>query len=186
MEDKKNNVNKKNDGSLKVNISAGEDKIKYYEWKNDNCIFEILDDNKNNNEPIDFNEIEYEDDESDGEFEFLEDKNDYNPQRCEFNQGKIIVKSIIDYGKREVLCGVKINLYKINGLSPVLIQSDITDKRGKVIFKNIQEGNYRIIEIIDKRYFEKPKYVNWNEITINRRNKEKKILIVNKIKSCNN
>ena len=180
MEDKKTNVGKKTNGLLKVNISAGEDKIKYYEWNDNNCIFEISNDN-NANEPIDFNKIE--NDASNGEFEFLEDEDKYHveDEECVFNQGKIIVKSLIDYGKREVLSGVKINLYKINGLSPVLIKSDFTDKRGKVIFKNIQDGNYRVIEIVDKRYFEKPKYVNWNEITINRRNREKKIVIVKKL-----
>ena len=111
---------------------------------------------------------------------------DTDEKSFEVKQGKIIVKSIIDYGKKEVLSGVKINLYKINGLSPVLVQSDSTDKQGEVIFDNIQDGSYRVIEIVDKRYFEKPKYVNWNEITINQKNKEENILIVNKIKKFRN
>ena len=189
MEDKKTDVNKEANGSLTVNLSAGDDKIKYYECKNDNCIFEILDDeNKSNNEPIEFNEIECEAEEPDREFEFLEDKKSYDTDEKSFEvkQGKIIVKSIIDYGKKEVISGVKINLYKINGLSPVLIQSDSTNKQGEVIFDNIQDGSYRVIEIVDKRYFEKPKYVNWNEITINQKNKEENILIVNKIKKFRN
>ena len=60
MEDKKTDANKKTDGSLIVNLSAGDDKIKYYECKDDNCIFEILnDENKINNEPMEFNEIEW-------------------------------------------------------------------------------------------------------------------------------
>ena len=42
MEDKKSNVNKKPNGSLRVNISADEDTIKYYECNYDNCIFEII------------------------------------------------------------------------------------------------------------------------------------------------
>ena len=66
MEDKKTDVNKEANGSLTVNLSAGDDKIKYYECKNDNCIFEILDDeNKSNNESIEFNEIECKAEESD-------------------------------------------------------------------------------------------------------------------------
>lgn len=189
MEDKKTDANKKTDGSLIVNLSAGDDKIKYYECKDDNCIFEILnDENKINNEPMEFNEIEWGDEEPAKEFEFLEDKKSYetDEKSFELRTGKIIVKSIIDYGKKEVLSGVKINLYKINGLSPVLIQSDTTDKQGQVVFDNIQDGNYRVIEIVDKKYFEKPKYVNWNEITINQRNKEEDILIINKIKKYKN
>ena len=46
----------------------------------------------------------------------------------------------------------------------------------------MEDGSYRIIEIIDKEYFEKPKYINWNEITIDCNNKKEKILIVNKLK----
>ena len=82
--------------------------------------------------------------------------------------------------------GLKINLYKINGLSTVLAESKITDENGEVIFSNIEEGSYRIIELINKEYFEKPKYINWNEITIDRDNKKEKILVVNKLKKYRN
>lgn len=98
------------------------------------------------------------------------------------NNGEIIVTSVLECGEHENLQGVKINLYKINGLSPVLIKSKITDEEGKAIFSEIEEGCYRIIEIIDKKYFEKPKYVNWNEIIIDDNNKKQKVIVVNKIK----
>ena len=97
--------------------------------------------------------------------------------------GEIIVISVLECGENECLQGVKINLYKINGLSPVLITSKITDEEGKVVFSEVEEGCYRIIEIIDKRYFEKPKYINWNEIMIDNINKNQKVVVVNKIKS---
>lgn len=96
--------------------------------------------------------------------------------------GRIVVTSVWDYGDNECLQGVKINLYKINGLSPVLITSKITDEEGKVVFSEIEEGCYRIIEIVDKRYFEKPKYINWNEIIIDGVNKNQKLTILNRIK----
>jgi len=96
--------------------------------------------------------------------------------------GEIIVISVLECGENECLQGVKINLYKINGLSPVLITSKITDEEGKVVFSEVEEGCYRIIEIIDKRYFEKPKYINWNEIIIDSINKNQKLRIVNRIK----
>lgn len=99
------------------------------------------------------------------------------------NSGEIIVISILECGENEYLQGVKINLYKINGLSPVLIKSKITNEEGKVIFSEIEEGCYRIIEIIDKKYFEKPKYINWNEIIIDNNNKKQKVVVVNKIKN---
>jgi 5-hydroxyisourate hydrolase-like protein (transthyretin family) len=96
--------------------------------------------------------------------------------------GEIIVTSVLDCGDNECLQGVKINLYKINGLSPVLITSKITDEEGKVVFSEVEEGCYRIIEIVDKRYFEKPKYISWNEIVIDGVNKRQKLTIVNRIK----
>ena len=99
-----------------------------------------------------------------------------------FGTGKIIVTSVLDFEENEYLQGVKINLYKINGLSPVLIKSKTTDEEGNVVFSELEEGCYRIIEIIDKRYFEKPKYINWNEIIIDGINKNQKVLVVNKIK----
>ena len=99
-----------------------------------------------------------------------------------FKNGEIIVTSVLDCGENECLQGVKINLYKINGLSPVLIKSKITDEEGKAVFSEVEEGCYRIIEIIDKRYFEKPKYINWNEIIIDSINKNQKVVVVNRIK----
>ena len=96
--------------------------------------------------------------------------------------GQIIVTSVLEFEDNEYLQGVKINLYKINGLSPVLIKSKITNEEGNVIFSELEEGCYRIIEIIDKRYFEKPKYINWNEIIIDSINKNQKLRIVNRIK----
>jgi 5-hydroxyisourate hydrolase-like protein (transthyretin family) len=99
------------------------------------------------------------------------------------NDGQIAVTSILECGENEYLEGIKINLYKINGLSPVLIKSMTTDKNGQVVFSGIEDGCYRIIEIIDKKYFEKPKYINWNEIIIDSINKNQKVIVVNKIKS---
>ena len=96
--------------------------------------------------------------------------------------GKIVVTSIFEREEHELLKGVKINLYKISGLSPVLVESKITDDEGKVIFQGIENGCYRIIEIVDKRYFEKPKYIKWNEFTIDDVNKEQKIVVINKKK----
>ncbi|EHJ01804.1 Cna B domain-containing protein [Clostridium sp. DL-VIII] len=106
-----------------------------------------------------------------------------NEEAKVLNSGEIIVISILECGENEYLQGVKINLYKINGLSPVLIESKVTNEEGKVIFSRVEEGCYRIIEIIDKRYFEKPKYISWNEIIIDNNNKKQKVVVVNKIKN---
>jgi uncharacterized surface anchored protein len=103
-------------------------------------------------------------------------------QNSNVGNGKIVVISIFECEEHESLEGVKINLYKISGLAPVLIQSKITDYEGKVIFEGIENGCYRIIEIVDKRYFDKPKYIKWNEFTIDDLNKEQKIVVINKNK----
>lgn len=96
--------------------------------------------------------------------------------------GEIVVISMLESEKNELLQGIKINLYEISGLSPVLIESKITDQKGIAIFEKIENGCYRVIEIVDKRYFQKPKYIKWNELTIDEENKKQKIVIINKIK----
>jgi len=103
-------------------------------------------------------------------------------QSIEDVNGEIIVTSLLTCGENELLQGIKINLYKINGLAPTLIESKITDEEGKVIFRGIENGCYRVIEIIDKQYFEKPKYIKWNEIIIDDVNKKQNVVIINKIK----
>lgn len=101
-------------------------------------------------------------------------------QNSNRGNGRIVVTSLLECEEHELLQGMKINLYKINGLSPVLIESQTTDDEGKVIFQGIENGCYRIIEIVDKRYFEKPKYLKWNEFTIDDGNKEQEITVINK------
>lgn len=103
-------------------------------------------------------------------------------QNSNRGNGRIVVTSLLECEEHELLQGMKINLYKINGLSPVLIESQTTDDEGKVIFQGIENGCYRIIEIVDKRYFEKPKYLKWNEFTIDDGNKEQEITVINKKK----
>lgn len=172
MSGDKYTVDKSQKGDLRVNLSAGDNKIKYYECGNDSYVFEILDDQ------VCLEEYKCEC----CNIEPKEKEIKHEEKKETFNNGRIVVKSIIDCGKQEVLKGVKINLYKINGLSPILIESKVTDDDGEVVFSNIEEGSYRIIELINKEFFEKPKYINWNEITIDCNNKKEKILIVNKLK----
>lgn len=171
-------ANDENGKSLKINLSAGEQKIKYYGSSDNNCIFEILDDkNEDGKEEILKSEPE------------IINNNHNNIQMEEIKEeikyeegGKIHVKAILDCGHNEYLEGVKINLYRINGLNPSLVASKITDKRGNVNFSDLPNGSYRVIEIIDKKYFEKPKYNKWNEINIGPETKESSLIIINKIK----
>lgn len=97
-------------------------------------------------------------------------------------KGSIIVHTLLDNINGEKLEGVKINLYRINGVSPYLIVSKYSDKNGVVQFSNIEDGNYRVIEIIDKKIYEKPSYIRWNEINISNYSKKETIYIINKKK----
>lgn len=99
-------------------------------------------------------------------------------------KGKIIVYAKVDDVKGDCISDAKINLYILNGLSPKLISSKFTDKNGIVIFDNLEEGSYRIIEIVNRKYFERPTYVQWNEVTINKNLYEEKVIIINKIRKC--
>lgn len=82
------------------------------------------------------------------------------------------------------LKGARINLYLLNGISPKLYDSKFTDATGKVVFDNLENGCYRVIAIVDRRFFDKPSYYTWNEVTIDKNNKSANICVVNKIKSA--
>jgi 5-hydroxyisourate hydrolase-like protein (transthyretin family) len=157
---------KKNMKSTDTLMSTEDSEIKDYEYNDESYTFEIS---------------EAEDVESKTK-ECMLNKKCQKLDNNNFENGEIIVTSVLDFGEHEYLQGIKINLYKINGLSPILFRSKITDEDGKVIFSELEEGCYRIIEIIDKRYFEKPKYINWNEIIIDSINKNQKVVVINKIK----
>lgn len=121
--------------------------------------------------------------------------NYYNNEECSKEEkkkskekeinGNVIVYSTLNAVGGMRIKGIKINLYKINGVSPELIVSKETDVQGMVCFENIPEGNYRVVEIIDKNYFEKPVYINWNEVNICEDNEEFIIYIVNRIRVKN-
>ncbi|MGG7176645.1 hypothetical protein ACQPU1_03555 [Clostridium paraputrificum] len=98
-------------------------------------------------------------------------------------QGEIVVYSTLTVKEGTRIKGVKINLYKLNGVCPELVDSKETNCDGKVIFTCVPEGSYRVIQLIDKRYFDKPSYINWNEVTIDECNNRSIIFAVNKIKN---
>lgn len=112
-----------------------------------------------------------------------------NKQYQTFNQENLIEeKGVIEVTSKLAtkegveLKGARINLYLLNGISPKLHDSKFSDNDGKVIFDNLYNGCYRVIAIVDRRFFEKPAYYNWNEVTIDKDNKHSEICVVNKIK----
>lgn len=96
--------------------------------------------------------------------------------------GKIIVYSVLLSKEGKGIEGVKINLYKLSGLSPKLVESKYTDREGKVIFCKLEEASYRVIELIDRTCFQKPSYLKWNEVSIDEFNREGLVYAINKSK----
>lgn len=111
-------------------------------------------------------------------------ENGYQPKpNCRKGRIEVLVK-LGDKNGIEIK-GAKINLYELNGVCPKLYESKLTDCNGKAIFENLENGCYRVISLVDRRYFEKPTYITWNEVTIDNCVKDACICVVNKIKpSC--
>ncbi len=97
-------------------------------------------------------------------------------------RGAITVFSKLGSKEGVEIKGARINIYLLNGVSPKLYDSKFSDEAGKVEFNNLANGCYRIIAIVDRRFFEKPIYYNWNEVTIDANNKNADIVVVNRIK----
>ncbi|MDD5793384.1 MAG: SpaA isopeptide-forming pilin-related protein [Clostridiales bacterium] len=163
---------------------------KYYENKDYYCDEDFYDEDYIKNEYAEFfNEYKKnfecvksnkDDKFDDGKGEEL--KNERCKKEDKEETGEINVYAYLGNIKGIELKGVSINLYKINGVCPELIECKQTDNIGKASFKNIPNGSYRIIEVIDKKYFLKPTYVNWNEVNITKSNKCFTIYIINKMK----
>lgn len=109
----------------------------------------------------------------------IEENDEYIEQRI---RGKITVGVRLGDRTGKAISEAKINLYALNGLSPKLVSSKLTDTNGIVVFDDLPAGSYRVIEIINRKYFEKPTYIQWNEVTINKDLLEESIIVVNKIK----
>lgn len=156
----KDNFNKQS----KENLTE-EDKNKFDEYLNQYINEDINEDVKDINEDIQYDRCYC-----------------MNKKRNEEIKGTIRVISKLGDIHGSNISDTKINLYALNGLSPKFISSKITDKNGLAIFNNLPEGSYRVIEIVNRRYFEKPTYIQWNEVTINDELQEENIIVVNRIK----
>lgn len=109
--------------------------------------------------------------------------NVYKEESFKEPKGSITVFSKLGSKDGVEIKGARINIYLLNGVSPKLYDSKFSDEAGKVEFSNLDNGCYRIIAIVDRRFFEKPVYYNWNEVTIDANNKSANIVVVNRIKA---
>ncbi|MBU5454654.1 SpaA isopeptide-forming pilin-related protein [Caproiciproducens sp. MSJ-32] len=118
---------------------------------------------------------------------FIEDEDILNDDYIideEVDKSKGTIEVIVKLGNYNGanLKGAKVNLYLLQGISPKLKQSKFTDEDGKVIFDNLDNGCYRVISIVDRKYFEKPIYHTWNEFTVDQENKSTRIIVINRLK----
>lgn len=109
----------------------------------------------------------------------IKESNEYIEKRV---KGKIVVGVRLGDRKGKPISEAKVNLYALNGISPKLISSKLSDKNGIVVFDGLPEGSYRVIEIVNRRYFEKPTYIQWNEVTISKDLREESIIVINRLK----
>lgn len=110
------------------------------------------------------------------------ENDEYLSNKSQRVKGKITVGVRLGDRKGTPISEAKINLYALNGLSPKLVSSKLTDINGIVVFDSLSEGSYRVIEIVNRKYFEKPTYIQWNEVTINDELQEENIIVVNRVK----
>lgn len=101
---------------------------------------------------------------------------DFYDTNCE--KGTLVISVSITEDNRTVPYKAKINLYKLNGCSPELIVSKETDCDGQLVFKGLDFGYYRVVEVVNRQCI-KPKYIPWNEFEINVDNLWQNIEIIN-------
>lgn len=111
------------------------------------------------------------------EVESIDNKKEYVDIR-----GKIKVISRLGNKDGTLISSSKINLYMLNGISPRLISSKLTNEKGQVTFTNLKKGSYRVIAIVDRKFFQKPTYMEWNEVTIDEENQEETVIVINRIR----
>lgn len=174
----KNNVIKKEETN-KYNLSNGFSiEIQGATLIDDNEVENYLN-NKNLNSNNNLIEDKKDKVEKRNENKKIKESNEYIEKRV---KGKIVVGVRLGDRKGKPISEAKVNLYALNGISPKLISSKLSDKNGIVVFDGLPEGSYRVIEIVNRRYFEKPTYIQWNEVTISKDLKEESIIVINRLK----
>lgn len=174
----KNNVIKKEETN-KYNLSNGFSiEIQGATLIDDNEVENYLN-NKNLNSNNNLIEDKKDKVEKRNESKKIKESNEYIEKRV---KGKIVVGVRLGDRKGKPISEAKVNLYALNGISPKLISSKLSDKNGIVVFDGLPEGSYRVIEIVNRRYFEKPTYIQWNEVTISKDLKEESIIVINRLK----
>lgn len=103
----------------------------------------------------------------------------------ERERGSIVVFSKFRSASGEPLSGVTVKLFRLTGGCPQLISTKVTDCNGRVIFDNLPNGFFRVVQEIDNRFFQRPTYIPWNEVEINNVVRTATIIVVNRLRRRN-
>ncbi|MGL4991914.1 MAG: SpaA isopeptide-forming pilin-related protein [Sarcina sp.] len=96
--------------------------------------------------------------------------------------GMVEVYSHLNCTNGEPISGMPFNLYKIDRNGEKLIASKKTDKRGRVEFNCLENGMYRVQQVVDECVFDTPEYYPASEFVITDKKKHHRIYVVNKLR----
>ncbi|GIM27464.1 hypothetical protein CPJCM30710_01300 [Clostridium polyendosporum] len=97
-------------------------------------------------------------------------------------RGRIAVTSVLGCSEREPISGVTIVLFRVVGCSLEFVDAEVTNANGRVVFNNLRDGIYKVVQLIRRCIFEEPIFLPTDQVTIDEDNREFDIIIINKIK----
>ena len=98
------------------------------------------------------------------------------------SMGRVEIFSILNCVDGEPISGVPFNLYTIENGCEKLVTSQKTDCNGKVEFGCLENGLYRVQQIVDECVFECPEYYPCKEFCITEATKCQRIYVINKLR----
>lgn len=102
-------------------------------------------------------------------------------------KGTIEVQSLLGCSDGEPICGVPVELYRIDcNTGFELIDCKYTDRCGKAVFKCLEDGLYAVKQPVDPCYFQAPEYYPCYEVCISPRNKFGRVCIINNLRKREN
>ncbi|MGL5765208.1 MAG: hypothetical protein ACRCX8_06135 [Sarcina sp.] len=98
------------------------------------------------------------------------------------SMGRVEVFSLLNCSEGDPISGVPFNLYLIEKGCEKLVASKKTDCHGKVEFNCLENGLYRVQQIVDECVFECPEYYPGKEFCITEATKCQRIYVINKLR----
>ncbi|MGL4451960.1 MAG: hypothetical protein ACRCTZ_12285 [Sarcina sp.] len=96
--------------------------------------------------------------------------------------GRVEVYSLLNCSDGEPISCVPFNLYLIQDGCEKLVASKKTDCKGKVEFTCLDNGLYRIQQVVDECVFECPEYYPGREFCITDTTKCQRVYVINKLR----